>query len=123
MRNYFSLLGVQVFLGQVSVDTVAGRPQVVLGYRLWQRRFGGDPDVVGRPVLLHGKAFVVGGVMPQDFTGIIRGTVTDVWMSNAAWFNVIGDRNAEVNRGGQFEILARLKPGVTAQHAAAVLDS
>ena len=38
--NYFSLLGVPVLLGQPSLDTVAGRPQVVLGYRRWQRLGG-----------------------------------------------------------------------------------
>lgn len=121
--NYFSLLGVRALLGQASLGAVAGRPQVVLGYRLWQRRFGGDANAVGRAVLLRGKAFVVAGVMPEEFYGIVRGIATDVWMSNDAWFNVIGSRNEQVNRGGQFEIVARLKPGVTAQHAAAVLDS
>lgn len=121
--NYFSLLGVRALLGRPSVDAVGGRPGVVLGYRLWQRRFGGDVNVVGRPVLLRGKAFVVAGVMPERFNGIVRGIATDVWMSNDAWFHVIGSRNEEVNRGGQFRILARLKPGVTSEHAAAVLDS
>jgi predicted permease len=121
--NYFSLLGVRTLLGQASLDALAGRPQVVLGYRLWQRRFGGDANVVGRPVLLSRKAFVVAGVMPEEFYGIVRGNATDVWMSNDAWFNVMGNRSDQVHRGGQFEIVARLKPGVTAQHAAAVLDS
>jgi predicted permease len=121
--NYVSLLGVRTLLGQASLDALAGRPQVVLGYRLWQRRFGGDANVVGRPVLLSRKAFVVAGVMPEEFYGIVRGNATDVWMSNDAWFNVMGNRSDQVHRGGQFEIVARLKPGVTAQHAAAVLDS
>ena len=80
-------------------------------------------DVVGRQLLLRNKAFVIAGVMPANSTGVVRGNATDVWMSNDAWFDVIGDRNARMNRGGQFEILARLKPGVTAQHAAAILDS
>ena len=121
--NYFSLLGVRALLGHASLDAVVERPQVVLGYRLWQRRFGGDASVVGRPVLLNRKAFVIAGVMPEEFYGIVRGIATDVWMSNDAWFNVMGNRNDQVYRGGQFEIVARLKPGVTAQHAAAALDS
>ena len=45
--NYFSLLGIHAAVGRASIETVSGRPQVVLGYRLWQRRFGGDPKVVG----------------------------------------------------------------------------
>jgi hypothetical protein len=50
--NYFSLLGVKAALGRASVEESEGRPGVVLGYRLWQRRFGGDPRIVGRTVLL-----------------------------------------------------------------------
>lgn len=122
-RNYFSLLGVRASLGQAWVGAVSGRPQVVLGYRLWQRRFRGDVNVVGRTVLLRGNAFIVAGVMPEEFNGIVRGVTTDVWMSNDAWFEVMGNHSDQVNRGGQFEIVARLKPGVTARHAAAALDS
>jgi hypothetical protein len=64
--NYFSLLGVKAALGRASVDESEGRPGVVLGYRLWQRRFGGDPRMVGQTVLLSRKAFLVTGVMPAE---------------------------------------------------------
>lgn len=109
--NYFSLLGVRAMIGQASVETVAGRPQVVLGYRLWRRYFGGDPMVAGKSVLFSGKAFMVAGVMPQEFTGVVRGVATDVWLNNDAWFTVLGQRGDQESRGGQFEIVARLQPG------------
>ena len=121
--NYFSLLGVRAVLGRASVDSVAGRPEAVLGYRLWQRRFGGDPNIAGKTVLLSGKAFLVAGVMPEDFTGMARGIANDVWVSTDAWFAVLGNRDEQQSRDGQFEMVARLKPGVTAQRAAALLDA
>jgi predicted permease len=121
--NYFSLVGVRAMIGQASVEAVAGRPQVVLGYRLWRRHFGGDPKVGGKSVLFSGKAFVVVGVMPEEFTGVARGNSTDVWLSNEAWFTVLGNRLDEESRSGQFEIVARLQPGVTAQRAAAQVDA
>lgn len=121
--NYFSLFGVRAMLGRASVDPVAGRPQAVLGYRLWQRRFGGDPNIAGKTVLLSGQAFSVAGVMPAEFQGLARGIATDVWVSNDAWFTVLGNRRDQESRDGQFEMVARLKPGVTAQRAAARLDA
>lgn len=122
-QDYFSLLGVRAMLGRASVDTAAGRPQAVLGYRLWQRRFGGDPDIAGKTVLFSGQAFSVAGVMPEEFTGLVRGTITDVWVSTDAWFTVLGHRDEQQSRDGQFEMVARLKPGVTARRAAAQLDA
>ncbi len=121
--NFFALLGVRAMLGQASVATQAGRPEAVLGYRLWQRHFGGDPNAVGKTILLRGRAFVVAGVMPEEFPGVRRGVTTDVWVSNDAWFTVLGNRGDQVGRGGQFEMVVRLKPGVTPQRAAAQLDA
>ena len=121
--NYFSLLGVGAMLGRASTDPAAGRPQAVLGYRLWQRRFGGNPNIAGATVLLSGQAFLVAGVMPEPFTGLVRGIATDVWVSTDAWFTVLGNRGDRQSRSGQFEMVARLKPGVTARRAAAQLDA
>jgi predicted permease len=121
--NYFSVLGLRAELGVASVETVGGRPQAVLGHRLWQRRFGGDPQIVGKTILLSRKAVLVAGVMPPQFTGLARGVVTDIWLSTDAWFTVFGNRGDQQSRNGQFYLVARLKPGVSAPHAAAVLDA
>jgi predicted permease len=121
--NYFSVLGVRAQSGTAAVDDIEGRPAAVLGYRLWQRRFGGDPHIVGKSILLNGKAFLVAGVMPREFNGLQRGVSTDIWMSTGAWFHVFGAAQEEQSRDGQFEMIARLKPGVSAAHAAAVLDA
>jgi len=121
--NYFSVLGVRAELGVASVEAAEGRPQAVLGHRLWQRRFGGDPQIIGKTILLNQKALRVAGVMPAQFTGLGRGVVTDIWLSTDAWFTVFGNRGDQQSRNGQFYLVARLKPGVSAPHAAAVLDA
>ena len=112
--NFFSFLGVRAALGRATVDSVAGRPGVVLGHRLWQRRFGSDPQVVGKTVLLNGQALVVNAVMPAQFTGLQRGVAIDVFVSMDTWFDVLGHTEEKRGRNGQFEFVARLKPGVTA---------
>jgi predicted permease len=120
--NYFAVLGVHAELGATSMEAAEGRPQAVLGHKLWEKRFGGDPQIVGQTILLNQKAFQVAGVMPREFVGLARGEVTDVWLSTDAWFTVLGARGDQQSRTGQFYLATRLKPGVTAQHAAAVLD-
>lgn len=121
--NYFSLLGVRALLGRASVDSAQGRPQAVLGYRVWRRTFAGDPSIVGRSVMLRRRAFVVAGVMPEDFKGLARGMGEDVWVSSEAWFTTLGNDVERHSRSGQFEMIARLKAGVSASRAAAVLDA
>jgi predicted permease len=121
--NFFTFLGVRAELGRATVDSVAGRPGVVMGHRLWQRRFGGDPQVVGKTVLLNGKALVVTAVLPAQFTGLERGMANDVWLSMDTWFDVLGQAAEKQGRNGQFEFVARLKPGVTPERAAALLDA
>ena len=121
--NYFSLLGVQTAMGQASVEAADGQPRVVLGYRVWQQRFGGDPAIVNKPVILSGRRFLVAGVMREEFTGLKRGLITDVWLNHEAWFTNLGNRGDQVSHRGQFELVARLRPGIARERAAAQLDA
>jgi len=61
--------------------------------------------------------------MPPEFIGLARGVTTDVWISNDAWFHVFGMVRDQQSRDGQFEMIARLRPGVSAPHAASVMDA
>ena len=121
--NYFHVAGVRAALGRASLGVAAGRPETVLGYRLWQTRFSGDPHIVGKTVLLNHKAFVVAGVMPEVFTGLQRGVLVGVWVSSDAWFDTLGNREERQSRTGQFEIAVRFRSPLTAERAAAELDS
>ncbi len=121
--NYFSLLGVRAAIGRAALDDAAGRPAAVLGHRLWTRVFGGDPQIAGKTIVLNGTAFSVAGVLPADFSGLQRGVLTDIWIGTEAWFEALRNRGDRQDRKGQFEIVARLKPGVNPESAAARLDA
>jgi putative ABC transport system permease protein len=122
-QNFFSVLGVRPAIGRASYEPIAGRPAAVLGYRIWQRRFGGDPAIVGKTIVLNGKAFAVAGVMQRDFTGLARLVANDVWVSMDAWFDILGNQEEKTSRDAQFEMVARVKPGTNAAALAAKLDA
>jgi putative ABC transport system permease protein len=119
--NFFSLVGMRAALGTTETDAIDGRYRVVLGHRLWRRRFAGDPAIVGKTVVISSEAYVVAGVMPEEFASLQRGVVTDVWMSVDAWF--VRSRGERTARNGQFELIVRLNSGAAAPRAAAALDA
>src|SRR5262245_43344208 len=71
--NFFRMLGMQPVAGRLFLpeegENVESDPVVVLGYPYWQKRFGGQPDIVGQKVSLNGKPFTVIGVAQKDFYG------------------------------------------------------
>jgi putative ABC transport system permease protein len=115
--SFFPVLGVRPLLGRSffpGEDVPKGNPVAVVSYSLWQRRFGGRRDVLGRPVVADGKTFTVVGVMPPGF-----------WFSNAHedFFAPLGLNPASTYRGGHFlKVLARLKTGVSIRQAQADMD-
>ena len=121
----FQFLGVKAQVGRASFEPVAGQPSVVIGHRLWHQSFGGDPQIAGKSIVLTGHSFVVAGVMPAEFTGLARGVPTDVWVGVEDWFNDPGEADERYQRNGHggFQIIARLKPGVNWQRAAAQFDA
>ncbi len=78
--NFFSLLGVEPFLGRTFQpgEDKQGAPRVtVLTYGLWQRRFGGDPNIVGQALTINGESYTVVGVLPASFQFALRNA--DLW--------------------------------------------
>jgi putative ABC transport system permease protein len=116
------VLRAQPRTGRLFSDEDAGGregPQVVvLGFGLWQRRFGGDPDVIGRSFRLDDRLLTIVGVMPRDFAFPDRET--------EAWLPLEIARvtaSAEVIQAMIFNAVARLRPGATAQQAASEATS
>jgi putative ABC transport system permease protein len=83
--NMFSLLGTPPLLGRTFAageDGAGAPPLVVLGYGLWQRRYGGDPGIVGRTIRMDGVVHTVVGVMPPEFNFPFGGVKMWVPMTN-----------------------------------------
>lgn len=128
--NYFSGLGVTPAAGRVlSPDddrAEGGHPVTVLSHAFWQRRFGGDPNVVGKEVRLNGHDFTVIGIARQDFSGTrFVGFIPDVWIPLTMHAQIVaGSEGWFENRGGQsFNVNGRLKPGVTIEQATAAMNT
>ena len=109
--NLFSTLGVAPFIGH---GPQAETPDtVMISYGLWQRRFGGDPGILGKQLRIDGHGLTVVGVMPPDFRFPFQ---TDLWWLNDRYFN-------RQNRGQRIDqTIARLRRGVTAQQARAEME-
>src|SRR5215510_202267 len=116
--NYFTVLGVNPLLGRFFLpdeDRVPGRsPVVVLSHSFWQRRFDGDAHCVGQRLKLNGVDFIVVGVAPAGFHGAWVGAADDVWIPN-----MMAHRDADIfsRDSADFELIGRLKAGVTLEQA------
>ena len=82
--NFFDVLGVRAQLGRVITtedDKIPGaHPVVVISQGLWQGRFAGDPNIIGRQLLLNGNTFTVIGVLPKGFDGLQLGISRDLYV-------------------------------------------
>src|SRR5262249_4481543 len=94
-------------------------PTVVLGFEFWRSHYNGDNAVLGRTVLLGGTPYTVVGVAPRGFTGVDNDPV-DLWVPAYAAAPQLVFRNALDSRGSFWcRAIARLRPGMTNDLAAA----
>lgn len=125
--NYFDVLGVKAALGRTFTSdddrTKLASPVAVLSYGCWRRRFGGDPSVVGRDVLINSHSFKVVGVAPEGFVGTEMIYTPEIWVPmmmqpwiepSYNWLDARGTQNIFAT--------GRLKPGVTRAQAEASLN-
>lgn len=125
--DFFPLFGVRALKGRLlgPEDDHPGGPRVaVLSASLWRRRFGGDPNIVGKGITLNGLAYSVVGIAPEGFRfSRLNVEHTDVWTPLA----VTQPRYAELmnsERNNHFlHVIARLKPGVSIEQAQTNLSS
>jgi predicted permease len=135
-ENYFHMLGVRPALGRTFLPEEskqrAANPYVVLHHAAWQRRFGGDPTIVGKTMRLNGHVFTIIGVAPEGFDGLIRGFPPEMWvpMMMSPVLRSRGGVNAEdgdpsassddrIDRRSSrwLWVMGRLKPGATLAQA------
>jgi len=113
--NYFRLLGASVALGRTFTeeeDRPGGGRVAVLSYGLWQRRFGGDPQIVNKTIDLSGAPYAVAGVTGAGFVGEAP---VDLWVP--LQFDPNSNDHARI-----FAVTARLKPGISVRTANAELS-
>ncbi len=120
--NYFDVLGVGAAIGRLFTpadnQTESAHPYVILSYDFWQRRFGGDYSVLGRPITLNGARFTIVGVAARGFHGINVGNSTDVFLPIMMMPTVNPPaRGWNTRHWWWLNVMGRLKPGVTPQTA------
>jgi macrolide transport system ATP-binding/permease protein len=120
--NYFDAIGVHPVLGRgfLPGEDVgsSAHPVTVISYRLWQGRFKGDPQIIGKTQRLNGVVHTIVGVAPEGFYGTFVGWAMQFWVP-ASMEEIFegGGYKLEDRSARWIEAYARLKPGVTAQQA------
>ncbi len=127
--DYFDLLGVPMERGRAFLPdegTVPlARPVAVMSASLWRRRFGSDPGIFQREIVLNGRHFNVVGIASGTFSGLEMGDPVDLWIPLAmhAWVmpgagDLLSDRGAT-----ELSVVGRLAPGMDRGRAAAAMES
>jgi predicted permease len=127
--NYFSMLGIQPYLGRFILpsegQTLGADPILVLSYSYWKTRFGGDPSILGKSVLLNGHSITVIGVAPPGFYGAqpMANTQGYIPFDMFSTFEFGWPKDFMVNRIQKtLYTLVRLKPGASLSNAAVALN-
>ena len=134
--NFFDVLGVRAQRGRVITTdddkTPGGHPVVVISQGLWQGRFGGDPNIIGRQLLLNGNNFTVIGVLPKGFDGLDLGVTRDLYVPmmmqatmrppRAGYSGEMNPDLLQARSNRWLSSIGRLKPGVSEAQAQASLS-
>jgi predicted permease len=126
-QNYFNVLPVRAAAGRMLTESDArweSAPPAVLSYSLWQRRFGGAVDVVGKTFLIGFRPFYVAGVAARDYRGPKQGLLpNDIWIPFSAAPHLRGFARYVSDRSlHSIETLVRLRDGVSQAQAEAALS-
>jgi len=126
--NYFDVLGVKALIGRTFAPeedrTPNSHPVAVIGYGLWQRRFGSDHRVIGQKITLNEHDFTIIGVTAADFASPFAGDAIDVWTPVMMKDYVARPHFSLTDRSSRWlMVMGRLKPGATVQQARANIAS
>ncbi|MFN2566418.1 MAG: ABC transporter permease, partial [Gemmatimonadaceae bacterium] len=125
--NFFSALGTPMRLGRglaAEDDRAPGaHPVVVISHDLWQRRFEGDPTVIGRKLVVNGAPFTIVGVTPERFNGPSHSEPNHLWMPIMMQARAHPQQPDMLARRNSWwlQAVGRLKPGVTPERANAAV--
>ena len=124
--NYFATLGLKPALGRLLSAADETAPVAVLGHGLWQRRFGGDPGMIGSAIQLNGKTFTVVGIAPEGFVGTSLNTRREVWLPLGVYSQVaagvLSSFTGEHDRKQEWlDLLGRLPAGMSVERAQSAL--
>jgi putative ABC transport system permease protein len=122
--NYFEVVQVQPILGRTfNADedkAVGASPVLVLSHSFWQRRFGADPNIVGKTVRVNDRPYQVIGITPEGFVGTKFALAMDFWTPMSMMEEIDRAPKLLVTRGSHWmNVIGRLKPGVTLAQASA----
>src|SRR5580765_5824484 len=122
--NYFDLLGVRPILGRNFLpQEEEGADVAVVTKNFWQKRLGGDPNVIGRSIALDGTAHTIVGVLPNmPATWFGANPIAEVWTTKP--FQLPGFSYERMMRGTSFlRVIGRVKPNIALAQVKAVLPS
>jgi len=123
--NFFDVFGITPQYGRlfIAADEQAGHaPVVVVSHALWQRRFAGDPSLIGKPITLDGTNYTVIGIAPPGFQYPDK---TELWLPPLRLVPELfpGQDVTQTRRMGYLAAVALLKPGVSQQQAAGEMET
>ena len=131
--NFFSVLGVNAVAGRTILEGddhgPGEHPVAVLGYGLWQRRFGGDPAVTGGTITINGRIFTIIGVAPEGFSGPDSQKRKELWVTSSMEDQLNanaedGLKDALTSRDIQsVSVIGRLRPGISIDQAQAEVST
>src|ERR1035438_10322602 len=120
-ESYFQALGIGAQAGRVFPPADAAGPRVlVMSHSLWQRRFGGDPSIVGRTIHINGLSTVI-GIAPKDFRGVELWRDSDVWIPLSSWDRSGDEAASRAYRS--YTVMGRLRAGVPLEQARSELTT
>lgn len=121
--NYFQVLGVPAAAGRMFTPqddvTPGAHPVAVISYSYWQQRFAGDPSTVGKQVIVNNTPVTIVGVSAEGFIGAFGGIASSLWLPMAMQKEMMGGDRLNSRGNGWFQLLVRLKPGVSSDQAQA----
>jgi predicted permease len=126
--NYFSMLGLEAVRGRTFAPDegwIPGKdPLMVLSYKYWQKRFGGNPSIIGQTVLVNQHPFTVIGVAPENYRGAYYWIEPDFYIPLTTMGLLDQTQADDLNKRGAayLRVLGRLQPGITSAQAMAAAE-